>query len=271
MQRISTFVLLGCAVVSACGSEAEGPVLPYAANLTTVIGGAPADKAKKSDRTREVKTPDADACVDEAADSCVKPQADCGDDGTADVLLDHEGKPLAVICYPRDGVAVEEVEGSLAKVGNNTVFVLDDRDDGPDVTGNVTIDGNNVTLYGHGPDVSVIGGDLLIDKNNARVRGVRVRGDVIIDKNNPSLIDCVIEGDLTIRGNNVGVALCDVWGETRIEGNNAVLVEDRLASAPSLSGKNAVCAGSVKFADGNADNMIADSELGDELACEASK
>jgi hypothetical protein len=148
------------------------------------------------------------------------------------------------------------------------VCVLDDVDDGADITGDVTLDGNNVTLWGHGPDVSVIGGDLNISKNNARVRGVRVRGDVTIDHNNPSLVDCVIEGNLIIHGNNVAVALCDVWGTTQIDGNNAVLVENRLASAPEVTGNNTVCTSDFAFEDSDDDKIIADAELGQELACE---
>jgi hypothetical protein len=268
MQRIPTLALLMSTVaVAACGSE-QSTVLPYAANLTTVIGGASADKKADKDRYREIETPDGDECVDEDHDACAKPQLDCGDDGTADMLVDHSGMPLAVLCYPRAGVAVTEVDGSLKKVGNNTVFVLDDVNDGADITGDVTLDGNNVTLWGHGPDVSVIGGDLNISKNNARVRGVRVRGNVTIDHNNPSLVDCVIEGDLIIHGNNVAVALCDVWGKTQIDGNNAVLVENRVASAPEVTGNNTVCTQNFAFDDGNGDKVIADAELGQELACE---
>jgi len=267
MQRISKLVFLTGVVVSACGSNADTSVLPYAANLTTVIGGKSADKKDKQDRYREVATPDGDDCVDEGKDGCAKPQTTCGDNGTADVLVDPQGKSLSVVCYPTGGVAVEEVEGNLSKVGNNTVFVLDDRDDGLDVAGDVTLDGNNVTLWGHGPDVSVIGGDLHIDKNNARVRGVRILGDVTIDKNNPSLIDCVIEGDLVIRGNNVAIALCEVWGTTTIEGNNSVLIENLLASSPEVSGKNTVCAGDLTFDDTDDNGIIGDAELGVELSC----
>jgi len=269
MQRTPTLVILSSLVAAACGSSADTSVLPYAANLTTVIGDARPDKKAKGDRYREVETPDGDACVDEGTDSCAKPQRDCGDDGTADLLVDSRGKPLAVVCYPTSGVAVEDVDGDLKKVGNNTVFVLDDQADGPDITGNVTLDGNNVTIYGAGPELSVIGGDLHIDKNNARVRGVRILGDVTIDKNNPSLIDCVIEGDLTIHGNNVALALCDVWGKTTIMGNNTVLIENRLASAPLISGNNTLCEGAVAFADADDDGVIDDAELGAELTCGA--
>lgn len=269
MQRVSMLLVVGSVLVGACGSEADATVLPYAANLTTVIGGEQgeqkADKGKG--RYRVVDTPDADGCIDEGDDECLKPQEECGDDGVADMLVDAKGKPLATLCYPTGGVAVENIDGDLAKVGNNTVFALDDVDDGADVTGDVTLDGNNVTLYGHGPDVSVVGGDLHIDKNNARVRGIRVLGDVVIDKNNPSLVDCVIEGDLTIHGNNVAVALCEVWGKVIVHGNNAFMVENHFASAPEVDGQNTVCNGNAAFDDANDDKTLGEDEIGDALEC----
>ena len=115
MRRIPTLVFLSSVVVTGCGSGTDTPVLPYAANLTTVIGGASPDKKPKADRYREVATPDGDDCVDEGNDVCAKPQSACGDEGTADVLVTQVGAPVAVICYPTSGVAVEEVEGDLRK------------------------------------------------------------------------------------------------------------------------------------------------------------
>jgi hypothetical protein len=266
MQRFSMLMVVGV-LVGACGGEEDAGVFPYAANLTTVIGGDKQANGKDRDRSRVVDTPDADGCIDEDADECLKPQEECGDDGAADLLVDAKGKPLATLCYPTDGVAVVNIDGDLSDVGNNTVFVLDELDDDADVTGNVTLDGNNVTLFGRGPDVSVIGGDLHIDKNNARVRGVRVLGDVIIDKNNPSLVDCVIEGDLIIHGNNVAVALCEVWGDVIVDGNNAFMVENYFAHAPEIAGNNTVCSGNVAFEDANADATVADEELAGPIVC----
>jgi hypothetical protein len=131
----------------------------------------------------------------------------------------------------------------------------------------VTIDGNNVTLFGHGPDPSVIGGNLNIDKNNALVSGVRVQGDVVIDKNNPSLVDCVIEGDLTIKGNNVSIALCEVWGKLTVEGNNAILVSNWFAVAPEVKGKNLICNDNLAFTDADGDGAVGEDELGEPIAC----
>jgi hypothetical protein len=238
--------------------------LPYPVDTATVIGDY--DNPERPTGFRVVSTPDGNECIN-LDDACVKPQETCGNDGVADVLLDDTGAVVSVICYPTDGVVIEEVEGDLDGLGNNVVVVLDDAADGVDVEGDVTITGNNVTLFGHGPDTSVIGGDLAIEKNNALVRGLRVQGDVTIAKNNASIVDCVIEGDLTIDGNNTAIALCDVWGTLTIAANNTVLVGNRFAAEPNVNGNNTVCNGNVAFDDANDDGEIADGELGDAVVC----
>jgi hypothetical protein len=257
-------VLSGLIGLVACGSDAPRSALPYAPNSTAVIGGDYDNPDGRAQRVLE--TPDGDECID-LDGACVRPQEQCGNSGTADVLLDDAGNVVDVICYPTSGVAIETLEGKVDHVGNNVVLVFDDEDDGADVAGDVTIDGNNVTLYGNGPDTSVIGGDLNIDKNNAVVRGIRIRGDVTITKNNPSIVDCVIEGDLTIRGNNVSIALCDVWGKLVIEGNNTVLVDNQFATAPEVKGNNTVCASNVLFVDTDGDGRVSEDELGDTVVC----
>ena len=262
MRRFEIALLAGFLLAGGCGAEATR--LPYDPDSTSLIGGNYDNPDGLA--LRVVGTPDGDECID-LDGACAKPQEECGDDGAADVLIGDDGQVLDVICYPTDGVAVESFEGPVEKVGNNVVLVFDDEDDGADVVGDVTIDGNNVTLYGHGPDTSVIEGDLHIDKNNSVVRGIRIQGDVTIDKNNPSIVDCVIEGDLTIRGNNVSIALCEVWGQLLIEGNNAVLVENRFATPPDVRGNNTLCSGNVAFTDADEDARVSDSELGDPIDC----
>src|SRR4051794_40809524 len=224
MLKFELAIIMCCQLaLSACGSSDTRGAWPYETNRTAVIGH---DYDNPDGLTRHrADTFDGDECFD-LDGACVRPQRDCGDRGVADVLIDDSGAVVDVICYPTSGVAIENVDGEIDHVGNNVVLVLDADDDGVDVRGDVRLDGNNVTLYGYGPDVSVIGGNLDITKNNAVVRGIRVRGDVTIEKNNPSLVDCVIEGDLTIHGNNVSVALCDVWGRLVVEGNNTVLVSN---------------------------------------------
>jgi hypothetical protein len=265
MRRFEVvLVLCGLVGLIACSSDAPRSALPYDPNSTAVIGG---DYDNPDGLTlRVLETPDGDECID-LDGACVRPQEECGDSGAADVLLDDSGNVVDVICYPTSGVAIEKLEGEVDHVGNNVVLVFDDEDDGADVTGDVTIDGNNVTLYGNGPDTSVIGGDLNIDKNNAVVRGIRIQGDVTITKNNPSIVDCVIEGDLTIHGNNVSIALCDIWGKLVIEGNNTVLVNNRVATPPEVHGNNTVCASNVTFTDVDDDGVVSEDELGETVVC----
>ena len=274
MCKTWTFTFVLFLLGTACGDDGERPALPYKANETEVIGGNEFFNA--SDQPREpgqerggisVATPDGDDCA-ELDGACVNPQGQCGDDGRADVLVDENGAVIDVICYPTGGIAIESYEGPVEDVGNNVVLVVDGADDGVDVVGDVTIDGNNVVLFGHGPDTSVIGGNLAIDKNHALVRGVRIQGDVVIDKNNPSLVDCVIEGDLRILGNNVSVALCEVWGTVTVEGNNAILVSNRFASAPEVTGQNLICNDDFAFADANDNGVIDEDEVGELIDCD---
>ena len=265
-MRKFELLLVVCSLLgmAACGSDALPTRLPYDPNSTTVIGGAYDNPDGLAWRLET--TPDGDGCIN-LDGVCVQPQKQCGDKGAADVLIDDNGAVADVICYPTEGVAIESIEGKVEHVGNDVVLVFDDEDDGADVVGDVKIDGNNVTLFGHGPDTSVIDGNLDIQKNNTVVRGVRITGDVKIDKNNPSLVDCVIEGDLTILGNNVGIALCDVWGKLKIDGNNAVLVSNHFASAPEVKGKNTVCSSNRLFHDADGDQHVSVDELGAEVTC----
>lgn len=264
MRQVLILVVACSGIAGACGDDSAPPRFPYEPDKTTLIGDY--DNPEDLAGYRIVTTPDGEACIN-LDDVCVKPQNECGEDAVADVLIDDQGAVVDVICYPTAGVTIEGVEGDIADVGNNVVLVLDDEADGVDVAGDVTIDGNNVTLYGHGPDTSVIGGDLTIAKNNALVRGVRIEGDVVIEKNNPSIVDCVIEGDLTIRGNNVSIALCEVWGKLTIEGNNAVLVGNHFASPPEVHGNNTVCNANLAFEDTDGDGAVAEDELGAAVDC----
>lgn len=269
--------LLGLSV--ACGDDAPEPTLPYKPGETTVIGGgfgnavsdggsAAADGGVDSSGGIFVaQTPNGDGCIDLDGE-CAQPQLACDDPkAAADVLVGENGEVLDVVCYPTGGVSVETFEGPVQDLPNNAVLVVDDKDDGVDVTGDITIDGNNITLYGYGPDTSVIDGSVHLDKNNAVVRGVRITGDVTIDKNNPSMIDCVIEGDLIISGNNVSMALCEVWGTITITGNNTIFVSNKFKTPPQLEGMHLDCNDNYLFTDANDDGAIADDEVGAPLDC----
>jgi hypothetical protein len=183
------------------------------------------------------------------SDVCVAVHERCGDEAYADVVLGAEGQVLDVLCYRGNAEAREIGVASVdtASAGNGTVLVFDDVADGDDVTGDVELLGNNAVVFGYGADVSRIGGNLVIDKNNAIVRGVAVAGDVTIAKNNAQLAFTEIFGDLTIEGNNTTLAECIVHGQVNISGVNTVLVNNRFGQSGTLAGKNLECNGNTRF------------------------
>jgi hypothetical protein len=229
---------------------------PYAPGTATVIG-------KDGD---EYDVPTA-GCKDALCDAAI---GSCSATGAADVIVDAKGKVVDVICYKQDvsvvQVPVDQVP-SYTTPGNNSVLVIDGADDGVDVAGDVTVSGNNAVIYGSGPDTSVIGGTVQVEKNNARIRGVRIMGDLTIDKNDTKLVYCVIEGNVTIVGNNTTIAECDVFGTVTISGNNTVLVDDRFNGTSAVSGKNLTCGANVRFDDADGDHVVATEEVGGPVTC----
>lgn len=259
---LGTLGVVALALLAGCGEEDSSVdnEYPYDPDKTTIIG---------SDSTDPIDTPDGNDCID-VDGACVQPQQDCGDDGTADVIVDDKGNVVDVICYPTSGAPVEEIPAEsvpVEKTQNGSVVVLDAADDGDDIEGDLNVDANNVVIYGESPDVAVIGGDLAITKNNTTIRGVRITGNVTVEYNNANLVFCVIEGDLTILGNNTTVAGCEVWGSVTITGENTVLVSNRLTDPGPFAAQGLVCNDNHHVTDASADGVIADDEIGDPIEC----
>ncbi len=260
------------AAIGACGEDDEARPYPYGPGETRIIDSNPYGNVDPDgDLYETFGTPSGESCLDgPAGEFCIQPQETCGEDATADVILDEAGNVLSTICYPNhDDVQFVPLDGTVEDpvLDNNTVLVIDGADDGADVIGDVTIEGNNSVIYGQGPDTSIIDGSLAIEKNNAIVRGVRITGDATITKNNAALIYCVIEGDLTITGNNVSLALCEVWGEVTIAGNNTVFVSNLVAGEQPIEGMNLQCNDNLRFADDNDDGVVDEDEIGEAVAC----
>jgi hypothetical protein len=246
-MRATIGYILASIALSSCASGSSKSAgsdlsVPYRVGQALVIGEVEGGELTSVDPSCE-------------SEECIAVRERCGEEAYADVVLGTDGQVLDVLCYRGNAetreLGVSSVE--TASAGNNTVLVLDDVADGEDVTGDVVLLGNNAVVYGHGADVSRIGGNLAIDKNNAIVRGVAILGNVTISKNNAQLAFTEIFGDLTIEGNNTTLAECIVHGEVRIEGVNTVLVQSRFRGARTLVGKNLECNGNTSF----------DGELGD--------
>jgi hypothetical protein len=248
--------------LSACGSDksASGPV-PWSDQRTQVVD---------EDRTfTEVRPVSGGACVEVEGVLCAKPAEKCGKEA-ADILINSKGEVLDYLCYPGPSTLtvdeLSEEQGVIAQQDNDSVIVLDNLDDGIDVTGDVAIDANNVILYGESPDTAIIGGSLTLDGNNPFVRGVRIQGDVTVLKNNAVLAFCVIEGNLTITGNNTRLLGCDVLGSVTINGNNSQLYGNRITGRLS-AGDKSDCEDNFSAADVNADLRIEPGEVGAALGC----
>jgi hypothetical protein len=242
-----------------CGAEEGGTGVPWSPQRTLVLD---ADRAATSIAAQN------DECL-EYESECLKPQEACGE-LAADVVLDTRGKVLDYLCYPAEStLTVEELQakqGDIAQNQSNAVLVLDDADDGVDIDGDVSIDANNVVIYGRSPATSIISGSLTLDGNNALVRGVRIKGNVTIVKNDAVLALSIIEGDVVIEGNNVVLLANDMLGSVTVRGNNAKLYGNRIAGALS-GGTKSECKDNVSFVDTDGDHVVDAAELGDALSC----
>lgn len=142
-------MLVGAALLVACGSDKTHIATPYDPGTATLIGEQPG-------AAQEVLL---SSCTDNA---CTAALDRCGADGAADVIVDGAGNVADVICYGQDVVVQEvpvaPVDGYSTDGENGAVLVLDGANDGVDVTGDLIIDGNNAVVYGEGSDVSVISG-----------------------------------------------------------------------------------------------------------------
>jgi hypothetical protein len=253
----------------ACGGKEDAPAAsggdPYTSepNKTVVVGpGAGAGTV--------TTTPSGSGCITLPSGECVKPQDKCKAGERADVIIDSRGKVVEIVCYPSSAAPTPiDAQGNV-DIGkdNKGIVSIDGDNDGVDVAGDVNSTGNNVTVYGQGAGVSVIGGSLVAGGNNFAARGVTVKGDVRISGNNAALVLCTVEGDVIIQGNNTVIADCTVLGKIQIDGNNSVLVANEVGGGISLSdAKNTVCDANVAWSDGNGNKLLDPGETGAALTC----
>lgn len=262
-------------LVVACGgsesSELTGNNTPYTSdpNKTVVVGGGTTTGGSAA------QTVSGNACIKLPSGVCVNAK-ECAVDERRDVIVDSAGKVVSVVCYPANATpTVVDSQGNvmLGKTGNNEVVAIDGAADGVDIAGDVTSRGNNVTVYGQGSDVSMIGGNVNAEGNGFALRGVTVKGNVEVSGgNNAVLVLCVIEGDVIITGNNTVIAECSILGNVTINGVNTVLVGNEVGRGVSLTdAKNTVCDGNVVWTDANANRLLDSGESGAPITCEAPK
>jgi hypothetical protein len=204
-----------------------------------------------------------------ASVACLAVRERCAADVYAEVILATTGDVLDVICYRAD-LAVRQLELTpFESIGeeSNTVFIIDDLDDGADLLDEVVVSGDGDVLYGSGAALSVLGAGLDIDGLDTVVRALTVRGDVTVDRNLAKLSLVEIWGDLTINGNQVTLSESIVHVDILVVGTDAVLARNLLANVSPLQGTNLRCAQNQRFDDDNRNREVDPDELGAEVEC----
>ena len=184
-------------------------------------------------------------------DDCITPEAAgrfCeGEGGPIDVIV-VDGKVVEVVCYPAANDAGDE----------DTLEIGGDGD---------VIDGNNVAVYGNGADNTVLRGNVVLDGNNVRLRGLTIDGDLTLAKNNLAAVFVVVTGNVIITGNNNVLAGSVVFGDLTVGGNNTILVQNGIGGAFAAAGTVETCTDNRAFDDANNDGVVVTAELGDPIDC----
>src|SRR5689334_12007047 len=167
-----------------------------------------------------------EVCISDSL--CEVPPVDesnwCERDGGPVDLIYADGELVQTVCYPPaddpdhpteviDGTKQGDLE--VAQNANKTVVVIDPATNGMPITGDVTVDGNGVSIYGNGPENTILDGNVTLDGNNIRLRGVTITGDLIIRKNRVAVVLCRILGNVrldTMSTNGSVFAENDIFG-----------------------------------------------------------
>lgn len=307
-RALLSCVVVAVSTAIGCGDSHEGstnvapgdPFMAYNAEggNVTVLGGAeptaPSGTAGTTSVAGDVPVGETPVLVGEAAVSdevcisdtlCEVPETaaeewcpnDGGPTGPVDLIY-VDGVLVETICYPPadDPDRPTEVIASsgdvdVAQNANNTTVVFDPATDGTPIVGNVTVDGNNVAIYGNGPDATIIDGDVALDGNNVRLRGVTITGDLLLNKNNVAIVLCKVLGNIRLESvatNNSIVAENDIFGDFTSDSNNNLFVGNDVSGAWNHTGNNNVCDRNAAFMDADQDEIIDLDERGAALGCD---
>lgn len=279
MSFASALVACGDEDVSQGWTIEEGDGAGTGYGSDTVVVATPGDPDSSV-----IVTGDPDRCVDIGAD-CIdldKAKDDfggkyCDEAGSqADVVV-VEGEVVDVICYPPadEGTDIREAETDengtvqVPQTESGSVVTFPAETDGAPIEGDIEIDAERTTIFGNGPDNTIIDGDLKLTSNNSRVRGLAVTGNVEFgeNSNNSAISYCRIEDDLKVESNGFKAVNCQVFGDVEVTGNNAILTNIGVQGEWTVA-DGTVCNGCYSFEDANEDFLVQAGEIGDEIQCE---
>lgn len=218
-------------------------------------------------------------CVQVADNLCVPVDTDgewCDRQGGPVDVVVVDGEVVEVVCYPpaddpdRPTITVDgNTQGDVDVVqsANHTTVTFDESMNGVPLVGDVNVDGNGVSIYGNGPDNTIIDGDVVITGNNVRLRGVTITGNLSITLNNAAVVLSRVHGDVLITKNGTVFVENDVYGNFTSTSNGNLYVGNDVQGTWSVSGNGSSCDDNGAFDDADDSHTIEDSELGDALAC----
>lgn len=292
-------------IVGGCGDDAAAtggktnvapgdPFMPYQAEggMVTVIGADPAGDGTTDPGTvgetpvlvgtplgTDAGTGTGEVCISDTL--CEVPDTEssnwCEREGGPVDLIYVDGELVQTICYPPaedPDRPTETIAGSgdvdVAQTANRTTVVFDAATDGMPIAGNVTVDGNNVAIFGNGPDNTILDGDVTLDGNMARLRGVTITGDLVLRKNTVAIVLCRILGNVrleTMSTNGSIFAENEIWGDFTSDSNGNLFVGNAVSGKWEHTGNGNTCDRNVAFADKNEDDVLDDAERGADLLC----
>lgn len=270
MKRITALVV--GLIVAGCGDDDHGLYDSYDDGNVSVLG----------DDSVTVSGPIGSGdCIAISSDVCVDVDRDDStwcerDGGPADVIM-VDGVAIEVVCYPPaddasrstvtiDGTTTGDID--IVQNANNTTVTFDDSLNGTPFVGDVSLDGNNVALYGNGPDNTIIDGNVVVTGNNVRIRGVTITGNLTIILNSAAIVLNRVYGNVEIAKNNTIFAQNDVYGNFTSTANNELYVDNHVQGTWSVSDGGAVCDDNFAFSDTNGNHVIDDGEGGASLGCD---
>lgn len=286
MIRKVSWVLAGLgASVVACQSPSIGttadPFGAYEEENATVIGA----EDENGDPIYVALPKGEGECVPVSDNLCVPMDATGSDwcsgtdeGGPIDIIM-VDGEVEEVVCYPPDSInnkpevivdtgAAGDLE--ILKTGSGTAVTFDPSTNGDPIVMDLNIEGNQVSVYGNGPENTIIDGDVTIDGNNVRLRGLTITGDLSISRNRSSVILCRVLGDVSITTNNTNNSVFadnDVFGSFTCTSNQNLLAGNDVAGSWEVSSNNNTCANNSAFTDDNDNDLVDDSERGEALTC----
>jgi hypothetical protein len=269
-------------VLASCGDgRTAGSYGDYEEERVTVIGSA--DGTEEGAERITVSGPNGEGeCVQVSSNLCVPAESTgewCEREGGPFDVVIVDGQVVEVICYPpatSEDRPVEHIDGAtqgdidVAQTANRTVVVFNEETDGVPIVADLSIAGNNVSIYGNGADKTIIDGDVALDGNNVRLRGITITGDLIITNNHAAVVLCKVLGNVVLQGESTNGSVFvenDVFGNFVQSSNNNTITGNDVMGEWTIEGQNITCDANHAFADANQNQICEDEERGDLLAC----